>query len=85
MQHQISKALNKNADVAFFKYLINTISLNSKLPSEALGGVDLRTVFGQLALVVVAHCRLNNIQSVPVRGGLNTGNTKAVDLTGGLC
>lgn len=69
MQHQISKELYKSADVAFLKYLINTISLNSKLPPEALGGVELGTVFGQLALVVVTHCRLNNTQSVPVSGG----------------
>lgn len=81
MQLQISKALNKSADVAFLKYLINTIGLNSKLPPEALGGVELGTVFGQLALVVVTHCRLNNTQSGG--GGLNTGNTEAVGCANG--
>lgn len=39
-------------------YLVNTISLDSELPSEALGRVHLGTVLGQLALVVVTYCRL---------------------------
>lgn len=82
MQHQIPKALNKNAGATFLKYLINAIGLDSKLPSKALGGVDLRTVFGQLALVVVTHCRLKNTKCTCERTG-GTGGFEAVDITAG--
>lgn len=41
------------------KYLVNAVSLHSILPSKALGGVCLRAVLGQLALVVMTHSRLS--------------------------
>lgn len=41
------------------KYLVNTVSLHSKLPSKALGGIRLGAVLGQLALIVVTHSRLS--------------------------
>lgn len=39
-------------------HLVHTVRHHSKLPSEALRGVGLRTVFGQLALILVADGRL---------------------------
>lgn len=60
------------------EYLIHAVSLDAKLASEALGGVHLGAVFGQLALVVVAHSRLKNsrcrwvwwfVSSLPTRKG----------------
>lgn len=41
------------------KYLVNAVSLHSKLPSKALGGIRLGAVLGQLALIVVTHSRLS--------------------------
>lgn len=41
------------------KYLVNSVSLHSKLPPKALGGVCLGAVLGQLALVVMTHSRLS--------------------------
>lgn len=37
---------------------VHAVRHHSKLPSKALCGVGLRTVFGQLALVLVADGRL---------------------------
>lgn len=39
-------------------HLVHTVGHHSKLSSEALRGVSLGTVFGQLALVFVADGRL---------------------------
>lgn len=41
-------------------YLVNTIRFHSEFPSETLGGVGLRAVLGQLALILVAYGRLRH-------------------------
>lgn len=40
------------------KYLVNTVSLDTKLAPKALGCIRLGAVLGQFALVVVTHCGL---------------------------
>lgn len=41
------------------KYLVNAVSLHSKLPSKAFGGIRLGAVLRQLALVVMTHSGLS--------------------------
>lgn len=46
-------------EVSNRKYLVNTVSLHSKLSSKALRGINLGAVLGQFALVVMSNSRLS--------------------------
>lgn len=53
-------------EVSNRKYLVNTVSLHSKLPPKALRGVNLGAVLGQFALVVVSNSRLSRYKDANV-------------------
>lgn len=66
------------------KYLVNAVRLHSKLPSKALGGIDLGTVFRQLALVVMTHRRLSGNTRRAMREHLRRGGVRERNTASGL-
>lgn len=62
-KQQVTDLAEKKKKKKENRNLVDAVGLNSKLPSESLGGVRLGAVLGQLALVVVTHSRLRKTQT----------------------